>query len=77
MIEVRIRHADQSDAVRLMDWPADDLDGALRLVSDWGVRFEDGTEYNQLGSFEGQLVVEAGRGYFEILVNDSLEEPEA
>lgn len=78
MIEVRIRHIDQSDAVRLMDWPADDLDGALRLVTTWGVRFEeDGTEYVQRGSFSGEIVIGEGHAFFEILVNDELEGPEA
>jgi hypothetical protein len=75
MIEVRIRHVDQSSAVRLMDWPATDLDGAMRVVSDWEVRFEDGTEYGQPGSFTGQIVAEEGRAYFEILVNDDIEGP--
>jgi hypothetical protein len=73
MIEVRIRHVDQASAVRLMDWPATDLDGAIRVVSEWGVHFEDGTEYDQPASFTGQLVCEEGRAYFEILVNDDLE----
>lgn len=77
MIEVRIRHVDQANAVRLMDWPADDLEGAMRVVADWSVRFDDGTEYRQPGSFTGQLVAEAGRAYFEILVSDDLEGPDA
>ncbi|WP_410633323.1 hypothetical protein [Amycolatopsis sp. cmx-4-83] len=77
MIEVRIRHTDQSNAVRLMDWPANDLESAMRAVSDWSVRFEDGTEYGQPESFTGQLVAEEGRAYFEILVNDDIEGPGA
>ncbi len=78
MIEVRIRHIDQGESVRLMDWPAEDLDGALRLVTTWGVRFEeDSTEYAQRGSFSGEIVVDEGRAFFEILVNDNVEGPDA
>lgn len=71
MIEVRLRHVNQSEAVRLMDWDPTDLDGAMKLITTWGLRFEvDGTEYGLPNQFTGQLVVDGNRAYFEILVDD-------
>lgn len=78
MIEVRIRHVDQSDAVRLMDWDPTNLSGAIRLVTGWSVSFEDGTEYSDPRSFTGRIVSEDGTGaYFEIVVSDDFEGPDA
>lgn len=70
MIEVRLRHVDQADSVHLMTWDPTDLDGAMKLVTTWGLRYaEDGGEYGQPGQFSGQLVVDGGRAFFEILVD--------
>lgn len=66
MIEVRIREDGDATSVRLMDWDPADLDGALRVLTEWGVRFEDGTEYAAVSSFSGGIVVEGGRAFFEI-----------
>lgn len=71
MIEVRLRHVDQAESVPLMTWDPTDLDGALKLVATWGLRYaEDGGEYGQPGQFSGQLVVDGGRAFFEILVDE-------
>ena len=71
MIEVRLRHVDQADGVRLMDWDPTDLEGAMKLVTAWSVRYaEDGTEYAHGHHFSGQIVVDGNLALFEILMND-------
>lgn len=70
MIEVRLRHVDQAEGVRLMDWDPTDLDGALKLATTWGVRYaEEGETYAQASQFSGELVVDGNRAFFEILVD--------
>jgi hypothetical protein len=67
MIEVRIRQAGDATSVHLMDWAdPNDLDGAVRVLTEWGVRWEDGEEFASLSSFTGGIVVEGGRAFFEI-----------
>ena len=67
MIEVRIRQAGDATSVHLMDWAdPSDLDGAIRVLTEWGVRSEDGEEFAALSSFSGGIVVEGGRAFFEI-----------
>lgn len=71
MIEVRLRHVDQAEAVRLMDWDPADLEGAMKLITTWGLRFEAlAAEYGLPSHFSGQLVVDGGRAFFEILADD-------
>lgn len=71
MIEVRIRHTEQADAVHLMDWNPSRLSEAVKLVRSWELRFyaEDGSELSQSGEVTGAIVVEDGAAYFEVLVS--------
>lgn len=67
MIEVRIREDGDATSVHLMDWAdPSDLDGAIRMLTEWGVRWESGEEFAALDSFSGGIVVENGRAFFEI-----------
>lgn len=67
MIEVRIRHQDDSIPVRLFDWDPADLDGAIRALCSVGVRDGSGNQYAALDSFTSEVVVDGGEAYLEIV----------
>jgi hypothetical protein len=67
MIEVRIRHEDDAEAVRLFDWDPADMDGAIRAIAGQGVRDGDGNQYAALDHFTSEIVVEDGEAFLEIV----------
>jgi hypothetical protein len=71
MIEVRLRHEEQADAVHLMDWDPNQLNDAIRMVRSWDVRFyaDDGSELTQYTDLTGAIVSEGNAAYFEILAS--------
>lgn len=70
MIEVRIRHCDSANTIRLCDWAADDLDAVLPAIGRWGIYSPEG-EYGTK-DLTGQIVADSltGFAYFEIIMND-------
>lgn len=67
MIEVRIRHQDESEPVRIFDWDPADMDGAVRALMSVGVRDGSGNQYAARDSFVSEIVVEGGEAYLEIV----------
>jgi hypothetical protein len=67
MIEVRIREAGDATSTHLMNWPdPTDLDGVIRVLTEWGVRTDDGAQYAGLSSFSGSIVIDGSRAFFEV-----------
>jgi hypothetical protein len=67
MIEVRIRHDADNDAVRIFDWDPADMDGAVRALMSQGVRDGEGNHYAAADSFRSEIVYDAGEAYLEIV----------
>lgn len=69
MIEVRIRHVEDTKAVRLCDWDPTDLEGVTRMLSNNGVQTGDGERFAALDSFTTEIVVEDGAAFFEVVLH--------
>lgn len=68
MIEVRIRHHDEANAVHLCTWPATELDQLLPALAGWGVyHVETGDESDK--GLRGSIQVEDNRAYFEVVIS--------
>lgn len=72
MIEVRIRHIDEARPVRLCDWDPADIDGVFRMLCDQGVRTESGEQYAGRDHFTGEIVIEDGAAFFEVVITDQV-----
>jgi hypothetical protein len=72
MIEVRIRHEDDGEAVRLFDWDPADMDGAIRAIAGQGVRDGDGNHYAALDHFTSEVVVQDSEAFLEIVFGYSV-----
>lgn len=70
MIEVRIRHEDEDESVRLMDWPATDLDRVLDTLGSWSV-IHDISEAHSAELLSGQIVVQDGAAFFEVVIHEA------
>lgn len=70
LIEVRIRHDSEETAVRLCDWPAQDLDSLLELIQHWDL-YSDG-EY-VAGRLGGQFRYDSGEAaYYEYVIAEDV-----
>lgn len=67
MIEVRIRHEEESRAVRIFDWDPADLDGVILALMDQGVRDGDGNQCAGRDHFTSEIVVEDGAAFLEVV----------
>jgi hypothetical protein len=65
MIEVRIRHQDEADAVRLTDVPFNDIGSVIPAVKGWGIADYEDRELS------AQFVVTDTAAYFEVVIVDS------
>lgn len=66
LIEVRIRHEEDADGVRLCMWPANEIDAVVETVNRWGVRVS-GDRYSD-NTAVGSFVYEDGEAYFEVML---------
>jgi hypothetical protein len=71
MIEVRIRHVDETKSRHLMTWPVDNLDGVIPLIEHWGVRVENSTDDFSGYDLSGTFVIADGLAFFEVMLDDS------
>jgi hypothetical protein len=67
MIEVRIRHEEDAEAVRIFDWDPADMDGAIRALMSQGVRDGEGNQYAGRDHFTSEIVYEEGEAFLEIV----------
>ena len=73
MIEIWIRHQDESVGRRLCTWPdVKRLDDIIPTISRWGVTFEERTYYQR--DMSGEIRIQDGDAYFEVLLSDDWEE---
>lgn len=68
MINVRIRHVNDAKPVHLMTWPAEHIDRVLPTLAGWGLR--DGDTGGLYSDLTGQIVVEDGEAFFEVLYGE-------
>ena len=79
-MEIRIRYESDPDTSAVLDerYSADDheLQAAVRMVAEWGVRDGHGTGYAGGDVVRGEFVCRDGAAWFEVVVNDLPDKPE-
>lgn len=66
MIEVWLRHENQSSGRRLCSWPATELDSLLPAIGRWGI-YHSGNMYST-GDLVGQINYDETGTYFDIII---------
>jgi hypothetical protein len=69
MIEVRIRHEYDANAVHLCTWPATELDDVIPTIKSWGLS-GIGRDLDYDPELTGTLVYSPQGGYFEVIIHD-------
>lgn len=72
VIEVRIRHESDAEAVRLCDWPATQLDDVIPAIKQWGVfDVANCDAYDVDAEMTGQFAFSPSGGFFEVVIHES------
>ena len=68
MIEVRIRHEYDIDAVHLCTWPSMELDQVIPTIKAWGLRSDD-QELDVIPELTGTIIYSSSDSYFEVMIH--------
>lgn len=72
LVEVRIRHAQDTDSNRLCAVPLAEVDTVIPRLEEWGVYMANEGDVFGTGDMAGQFVLPvSGPAYFEIIVGDA------
>jgi hypothetical protein len=71
LVKVRLRQQSDGVAVPFTEWPLDDLESVLSVLRYWGGVYVTGGRLDgTIDALSGQIVLQDGKAYFEVIVCD-------